>query len=277
MSAFSRIRRSRYTGENRCWPCTVVNAVLLGIASIAVAIVSPPLAVAVATLGAAGIWLRGYLVPYTPEFAPRLVAALPWDPFHDEPEAEGGSLADGLTADAAVERSTDGEAVLAALVENGVIEVDEETDQLFLSRSFERRWHEEMADLAAESDRNLADATASIVTEAVDRSIVTSRGRTHVVLEGESSTATDELWLQRPVAVAEVAAVYALADVGAPRELRRLAARPLCTFLETCPECEEALVEGPQHGCCGTPRSASQAPRTVLRCPSCRAQFAVFE
>lgn len=277
MSTSLTIKRPGYTGENRCWPCTAVNAVLLGIVSIAVAIVSPPLAVAVATFGAAGIWLRGYLVPYTPEFAPRLVAALPWDPFHDESEADGGSLADGLTDDAAIGQSADGEAVLAALVENGVIEVDEETDQLFLSRSFERRWHEEMAELTAASDRDLADAAASIVTEAADRSIVTSRGRTHIVLEGESSAATDELWLQRPVAVAEVAAVYALEDLGAPRELRRLAARPLCTFLETCPECEEELVEGNQHGCCGTPRSATKAPKTVLRCPSCRAQFAVFE
>ncbi|WP_306052343.1 hypothetical protein [Natronococcus wangiae] len=277
MSTFRTIKRPEYTGENRCWLCTVVNVLLLGIASIAVAVVSPPVAVAVAALGAAGIWLRGYLVPYTPEFAPRLVAVLPRDPFHDEPRAEAGSLADGLADDAAIDRSVDGEAVLATLVETGIVEVDEEADQLFLSRPFERRWHEEMADLAAASDRDLADATAAVVTEAADRSIVTSRGRTHVVLEGESGAATDETWLQRPVAVAEVAAVRALTDAGVPQEVRRLAAEPLCTFLETCPECEEELVEGAEHGCCGTPRSATRAPRTVLRCPSCRVQFALFE
>ncbi|MEZ3117184.1 hypothetical protein RYH80_14810 [Halobaculum sp. MBLA0147] len=66
------VRQPAYTGENRCTPCTVVNTVLLALASGAVALlVSPVAALPVALVGVGAIALRGYLVPYTPTLTKR--------------------------------------------------------------------------------------------------------------------------------------------------------------------------------------------------------------
>ncbi|PSQ28295.1 hypothetical protein BRD06_04070 [Halobacteriales archaeon QS_9_67_15] len=46
------VRRPEYTGANRCWPCTALNGVLLGVAAVAVGTVSVSLAVATAAVGA---------------------------------------------------------------------------------------------------------------------------------------------------------------------------------------------------------------------------------
>ena len=67
-----RLRRPEYTGENRCLPCTVLN---VGIAAVAVAAIGVLVAVelgAIALVASlAAIWLRGYLVPGTPELTKR--------------------------------------------------------------------------------------------------------------------------------------------------------------------------------------------------------------
>jgi hypothetical protein len=71
-TAVDRLRQPEYTGENRCLPCTVVNVGIAAVGAAAVTAVGAPL------LGAAGfgaslaaIWLRGYLVPGTPELTKR--------------------------------------------------------------------------------------------------------------------------------------------------------------------------------------------------------------
>ncbi|TKX70424.1 hypothetical protein [Halorubrum sp. SP9] len=71
-AAVDRLRRPEYTGANRCLPCTAVNVGIATVGGAAVAAVGAPL------LGAAGfgaalaaIWLRGYLVPGTPELTKR--------------------------------------------------------------------------------------------------------------------------------------------------------------------------------------------------------------
>lgn len=65
------VRRPEYTGSNRCVPCTGVNLALAALLSSAVAILSAPVAVGVAGLSLASIWLRGYLVPGTPTLTKR--------------------------------------------------------------------------------------------------------------------------------------------------------------------------------------------------------------
>ncbi|WP_193309659.1 hypothetical protein [Halorubrum halophilum] len=69
---FDRFRKPEYTGENRCLPCTVVNVGIAAVGATAVGVVAGPL-LATAGFGAAlgAIWLRGYLVPGTPELTKR--------------------------------------------------------------------------------------------------------------------------------------------------------------------------------------------------------------
>ncbi len=81
----SRFRQPEYTGESRCMPCTVANTLMTvgasGATGVGGAVVAAPL-VGVATGGAVfvvsmlAIYLRGYLVPGTPELTKRYFP--PW-------------------------------------------------------------------------------------------------------------------------------------------------------------------------------------------------------
>ncbi|WP_200532054.1 hypothetical protein [Halorubrum sp. LN27] len=67
-----RLRRPEYTGENRCLPCTVVNVAIAAAGSAAVgALVAVELGALVFVAALAAVWLRGYLVPGTPELTKR--------------------------------------------------------------------------------------------------------------------------------------------------------------------------------------------------------------
>ena len=61
-----RVRQPEYTGENRCLPCTTLNAGIAVVLAGAMAIVSVPLALGVLVVCGATIAVRGYLVPGTP-------------------------------------------------------------------------------------------------------------------------------------------------------------------------------------------------------------------
>lgn len=66
-SVFERIRQPEYTGENRCTPCSLINVVIAVFATALVSFVAVELGVFVALISALLIYLRGYLVPGTPE------------------------------------------------------------------------------------------------------------------------------------------------------------------------------------------------------------------
>lgn len=84
-----RFRRPEHTGENRCQPCTVVNLVLAVALAGAVAVVAVELAVGVFALSLAVIYLRGYLVPYTPTLTTRYLPEPVLRALGKEPAPEG--------------------------------------------------------------------------------------------------------------------------------------------------------------------------------------------
>jgi hypothetical protein len=66
------VRQPRYTGENRCVPCTVVNVLLAVVLGTGLSVLLGPVVGFLAlALGLAAIYLRGYLVPGTPELTKR--------------------------------------------------------------------------------------------------------------------------------------------------------------------------------------------------------------
>lgn len=100
-SLLDRIREPAYTGSRRCWPCTVLNSSLLSVGVLFVGVVVSWLAATVlAVVGALVIWLRGYLIPYTPAFAPRLATALLGDSFQVD---EGRSVSEDPTDESEVD------------------------------------------------------------------------------------------------------------------------------------------------------------------------------
>jgi hypothetical protein len=315
-SLSDKLRNPTHTGDRRCWPCTVVNSVLLLVAAAFVARRrSRSLAAALGVGGAVAIAVRGYLVPYTPKFAPRLVSWLPGDRFDhgdptpdraprtlgatdapaeadaddapeasdssDAPDASNSPAASGSVGD---ESSTDdtGEAVLAALLERGVVVADDE--EVALDHAFRDAWRGEMKDLRARDDDGLAAALREAGPEGVVVDVVESSGwtgeddRWFVVSDGSGDPA-NESWLTRPVAVAETAAVRALAaetDLSAAR--RAQAAGPLRTLLRACPVCDGGIEETTAMDCCGGPGGTDpDAPDDVLACADCNARLYTFD
>lgn len=299
------LRRPEHTGVHRCWPCTVANLLILGIVSLTLARVRKSLAVTAGVVGAGAIWLRGYLVPYTPRFAPQLASLLPGTPFdHGEPidsatgagspagsersepledeRVEDGEGEHGRTDAEPAQGSlsepgdeTAGEALLETLVEAGVLEADAES--VAPTEAFRERWDDEIETLREADDERLAEA-ALAESAAVDAGVVTREDRTYVTLEAESGRSIDESWLRRPAAIAQIAAVRALAAMGVPEGDRTGAAVAMGMFLVECPDCGSELVERPVGGCCGPPQLGSEGkPKTGLTCPECRVHLHVFD
>lgn len=135
-TTLDRLRQSEYTGENRCLPCTVVNAIIAVVLAAAVAGSGSIVADPVLGLGTGGvvfgvsvaaIYFRGYLVPGTPtltkQYLPQQVLA--W--FGKAP--------------AAVETDFDAE---EALVTAGALEPCADRDDLCLAGEFRKEWYDEI-------------------------------------------------------------------------------------------------------------------------------------
>jgi len=264
MVGLVRIGRPEYTGENRCWPCTIVNAVVLGLVSVLVGMVQPDIGVFVVVLGAVVIWTRGYLIPYTPTFAPRLVEWFPVDPFHTRRAGDSlGSLGSDGVGDAS------GEQVLRSLLDAGVVVAD--GDRLTLAERFETAWGERMDELAEATGEELAEAARDASSVATSARSQDGSGRSFVVLSDDAGNVS---WLDRPVAIAETAAAAVLGSTPLPANRRDVAAHAVCAFLERCPACDHEIVEADARSCCGgADYSATETPPRVLACPDCDVRF----
>lgn len=267
LDAVDDLRDPAYTGPNRCWPCTLVNLAVVAVVAVALGAATAPLGVAVATslatvvavAGLALVALRGYVVPGTPRFAPRLVEPLPVPGGHagDEPV---GADSDALAV------ADDPEALLTELIEADVVVAD--GDDLRLAADVREEWVAAMATLREKA----ADDLAGDLAEAVPfRAEVTALdGWFDVVGEREAT-------LSRPVAIAEVGAVDVLTDRGIDHDTAAAAATPMRTFAEVCPSCGGSVTETTLRNCCGGPGGAYENPETpVLACEDCETVVAEF-
>ena len=247
-----RLRRPEYTGANRCLPCTVLNAGIVGVVAAAIARRNRPLGLLALAVGATLVALRGYVVPGTPRFAPVLVARLPVSFGHD---THAGVDSGSLTED------RDPEAMMQALVAAGVIEAD--GDQLYVDEAFRTEWEARMADLRELPGEELAARTAAASHDSVEGEFHGER----VLLAGGR-----DVWLSPAVAIAETAAIETLTDWGVPGERSVQAAKPMRTFVRTCPVCGERVVDTTLRNCCGGPGSVRGTPdRPVRACADCDA------
>jgi len=259
MDILGTLRNPDHTGERRCVPCTIVNVALLWLGTNALVLLGTPIvAVGVFVAGLVVIWLRGYLVPYTPEFAPRLVAATPipdeW--FH-------GTRGVGALSP----EDVDGETLIGELARAGVVEVD--GDRLLLDRAFEERWHDEMDRLATQSLSALADELRS-VSALPDARPVAVDGQQWIALGGQSAL------VARHVAVAELGVIGALEGAVDDPKRRLAMARPLREFLTACPVCDTAFEQSTEVACCGGHTNPRETPRETLVCPTCEQEFLRF-
>ncbi|MFB6127526.1 MAG: hypothetical protein ABEJ79_09585 [Halolamina sp.] len=232
-SLTDRLRRPEYTGENRCAPCTVVNAGIAAVVAVAVGVVEPALGVAVAAASAGAIYLRGYLVPGTPTLTKRYLPArvLAW--FGKAPAEPPGESPE----------RTD---VEGYLLEVGAVRTAE--DDLTASATFAADWYDAMD--AVEDD--LAAAAGELLglqTPGTDQ-----RGDAFVVTEDGFAAAE---WPSRAALVADLGAVRALADrddewARTDRTTQGRILSGLRVFLESCPDCggQPTLGEAVVASCC---------------------------
>ncbi|PSQ54819.1 hypothetical protein BRD22_11460 [Halobacteriales archaeon SW_8_68_21] len=250
--------RPEYTGEDRCLPCTAVNVVGVAVVALLLGRRRRALGVLAALVGVAAIWLRGYAVPGTPRFAPRLVAPLPVD-FGGTHGVDDGS--DSLAADRGVDDGTDPEAVMETLVATGALVVDGET--LRLADTFRTALDERIGSLRAADGAELAERAAAAAGPDIAGEVHDGR----ILLDGHR-----DAWLSRPVAVAETAVAELLRERGVDGAVAREAARPLRAFIETCPVCDGTVRDTTLRNCCGGPGGVGSDPeRSVRACADCDA------
>ena len=259
------LRRPGFTGENRCDACTVVNAAIVAVVGLVLYKVRKPLGYLAVAVGSALVYLRGYVVPGTPSFAPELVRPLPIDFDHDDPEGVGSG---SLTGEDDDPTAVDGEEIIEALAGSGVIEIGEE--ELYLNESFRADWEARIEELSELEPEALADRTAAASPHDVEGAVHGDR----ILLKG----AGRDVWLSHPIAIAEVAATETLASWDIDAELRAAAAEPLRTFTELCPACGGEVHETTLRNCCGGPGTTQRRPgQLVLACEDCNTVLVEFD
>jgi hypothetical protein len=236
-SLLDRVRQPEYTGENRCLPCTATNTVIAVVVSVGVGALFPPAGVAVFVVSLAAIWLRGYLVPGTPELTKRYFPEWLLDLFGKTPEP-GPAIAE---TDLNPEET---------LLELGAIEPH--GDDLRATPAFADRWDVEIASVRADPGARVADLLG------LDEASVSlaERGNAYVVLEDDVEVAR---WPSRAALLADLAAIPILreragdwAELGRAEQGQLLAG--LRVFLDSCPDCDGSLsfAQETVESCCRT-------------------------
>lgn len=276
---------TEHTGDQRCLPCTVVNLGLLVLSALIIALFSKPAAVSIGILGIFLIWIRGYFVPYTPQFAPKVAAHLPVH-FHEstrqsssltelskggiETTREGDEVVPGTTGlhtdqDSSNDVST---TILPLLSEAGIIR--QRGDTLTLDESYREKWRSIIRDVRTNNLKTAIKTT----TPAANVERVTEGETTWYVLTDEDRSIKSETWLSPAIATAEVAAIKALEGSLSPSTAVQAAA-VLRPFLEQCPVCDGDLVETTADQCCASYGPAG--PQNVLACSDCEEYVARWE
>jgi hypothetical protein len=256
--ALERLRKPEYTGENRCLPCTVVNAVIALVVSAAVGVLfiafaSPATGVGatlvVLFLSAASIYLRGYLVPGTPEltkryFPPWLLRAFGKEP---EPVTEATTQTHLRGNDPSREFDPESE-----LVKAGALEECETGDDLCLTDEFRKAWHSEMNASNAERDGELFEL---LEVEHDGIALAEYENGFRARMDGE----TVGVWESEAAYEADLAAGKVLSETydgwaDLPTQDRSRLLTGLRIFLDRCPECGGRPEFGSEtvESCCST-------------------------
>lgn len=264
----ARFKRDRYTGENRCFPCTVLNLCLAFACAFTyqVAMIArgaPNLAVLGSTgifaVGVGIVYLRGYLVPGTPALTRRYLPAWLLAAFGKDQPTPGltgieDSVSTGRTGDGTL---TD---VEATLLDAGVLTEAPDSGDRRLTASFEQSFADRVSavELGDESSERLLD-----VLNASDGDVTYEEyGDAFRASLDETLVGT---WESHPAFLADVTAAELLDDAldewdEMPVGRRGETLAGLRLFLTTCPACGGRL---------------SFAAETVETCCSTRAVAAV--
>ena len=269
------LRNEEYTGENRCLPCTAVNvgiALLLGALA---AIRSRGAAAVVVAVSFAAIYLRGYLVPGTPELTKRYLpdwAAQYFDhhPLEDDFAVSEGAVETEVTveSDASDDQSAESQSFETVekiktqrqeaieperfLLEVGATTETEDGTDLRLTESFAETVDEEIAGF--DGERPTRAAVADVFD--ADSANVEFKDREYPAIKVGRRI---RKWPSEGALLVDVATHQALAERtdrwrSVPLEQRVGILESLRTFQLQCPICdgEVAFGDAVVESCCAT-------------------------
>lgn len=213
--ALTRLRRPEYTGKNRCVPCTVVNLLLAVAVVVPVFALSVPIGFVLFAGCLLAIYLRGYLVPRTPELTKRYLPPAVLRLFGKEAPPETLGDVEG-----------DWEALSTA----GITERGEE---LALTDDFRERW------FAAVRDARNGDLGERDVERLLGAESATKRGDRAFSVDGNQLVR----WESRAAFLADVAAATVFRERfedwnTLDRDARRDLFERLRLLLDRCPDCD---------------------------------------
>ncbi|WP_255198779.1 hypothetical protein [Halorarius litoreus] len=246
MNLVARLRQPEYTGENRCIPCTATNVAIAAVLSVGVGVVYPPAGAALFVGSLLAIWLRGYLVPGTPELTKRYFPDWLLAYFDKGPQVSGATDA---AADADLRHDVDPETLL---LEAGVVEPCAEEDDLCLADDFRDGWTDRMDALRE------AGADREALADRLDVDSATLRFEEHddgfEAFDGDRRLGQ---WESRAALLADLAAAAELPEYVDDWDRLAVGAKAqvlggLRVFVETCPECDGAVTAGTETvtSCC---------------------------
>jgi len=269
------VRRPEYTGENRCLPCTVANVLIAAVVGAVVSRRSKLAGGATVAGSLALIYLRGYLVPGTPELTKRYLPrkVLRWvgkEPAADlatgldePPEPRGGE--DGSAEDGENESPTLPDDLEAYFLGAGILEPCEDRDDLCLTPAFGDEWLAAI-ETAVDSGVDTEDAVAAFgFDDDPEEFELEAKGGGAYALQygtdeiGEGPRYNAGMWPSYAALVADVAAGRRLGswldeweayEPGAKGQLLG----SLRMFLETCPTAEGGveMTEETVTSCCSS-------------------------
>ncbi|ELZ58024.1 MULTISPECIES: hypothetical protein [Halorubrum] len=261
-----RLRRPEYTGANRCLPCTAANVgVSAGASLVAGVLLGPGVGGGVFLASLAAVWLRGYLVPGTPELTKRYLPERVLALFGKAPDGAGR----GARPVGDVEPE-------AYLLDAGVLAETPGGDDFGFAPGFAAAWRAavEADEPSRGADRTDADDLAALAAlTGLDRDALSIDWR-----GGAASASADGerigYWESRPALRADVAADRVLTATRDDWPSLPLADRSgilgaLRLFVEECPACDGsvALEERVVESCC------SSYDVVAGRCAGCDARL----
>jgi hypothetical protein len=281
------LRQPEYTGENRCTPCTILNLGIAGAIGAAAARRSKLAGALVVGASVVAIYLRGYLVPGTPELTKRylpdsvlrlfgketepvvhsgLGAVNAQSGAADEADASSEIRVTDPVADTGTSGAADSEAENGGerpqpsspetyFLEFDVVEPCEEIDDLCLTDEFESAWNAEI-DRVDTDDLDAADAAAALGFDADDHDFeIGNHGGDARTLRRDQRLVGK--WPSQAALVADVTAARVLESRDDDWTAYKPAARgkllnSLRLFLETCPTGGGEVVMGEEtvESCC---------------------------
>jgi hypothetical protein len=223
-NSLTQLRQPEYTGENRCLPCTIANVAIATLFGFALAILSIPIGLLVFVCALAAIYVRGYLIPGTPELTTQYLPPSVLRLFGKEPVTERAIYTVENPEDLDVGR---------VLSESGALA--DEADKPTLTPAFRERLYKRIEEVR-ERGTDPEDVAELFDVEEVKPQSETSFGLSNGLVRWDSTAAL----------IADIAAGEELRTrLDGWEDLERSARRDLFTgvrlALDSCPTCDSTL------------------------------------